>query len=238
MTPGPVVTRGRVTMAFLALSAVLDLLRLTFVASESAYLRGVARGETISLTAAHASDDRIAATSGLAILLLIATAIAWCMWQHRAQRNLGDLGRVGLRFTPGWAAGWWFVPIANLFKPFQSVRELWKASEPVVDGSAWFRSRSSPLIGWWWACWLSQNVVSWTVRGQRSSHDLNAIIAGDYWWMASDALLIIAAILAILIVRSVIERQAALMSLDPLAPAVPAMPVAFVPPPPPMPPMA
>jgi len=237
VTPGPLVARGRVVMVFLGLTAVVDLARLAFVVSETAYLRAVLNGETISLSAARASDDRITAATGFALLLLIATGTAWCIWQHRGHRNLRDLGRAHLKFTPAWAVGWWFIPIANLFKPFQSVRELWQASEPIGDGAHWSMSSTWPVIGGWWVCWIAPNVLAWGARGMRSSEDLHTIVSGDYLWMASDALLIVAAILAIAIVRSVLERQAALMMLGPAPTAVPLMPLAIPPPPPPMPPM-
>ena len=233
MTPGPLAARGRVVVFLLGFSALADLLRLAFVASEAAYLRAVLNGETISPFAARASDERITAITGFALVLLIGTGISWCIWQHRGQANLHDLGRTNLVFTPGWAVGWWFVPIANLFKPFQSVRELWRASEPVLDGAAWSGSSTWPVIGTWWACWIAPNLLAWTARGMRTSDDLHTIVSGDYWWMASDALLVLAAILAILIVRSVVERQRALMAVGSPAVAVPPMPL----PPTPMPPM-
>ena len=57
----------------------------------------------------------------------------------------------GLRYTPGWAVGWLFVPFANLVVPYFVFTEIWRNSIPATadasDGSA---KRSSPLlIGWW-----------------------------------------------------------------------------------------
>lgn len=237
MTPAALVARGRVVIVFLALSAVVRLLRLAFVASEAAFLRGILHGEPISLSDARASDDRVTFISGLAILLLIATAIAWCIWQHRAQRNLRDLGRTGLRITPGWAVGWWFVPVANLFMPFVGVGELWKASAPEGDGAAWSRTASWPVIGWWWACWIAAKPLGWIARFMRTTEDPRTVVAANYWWMVSSALTVVAAILAILVVRSVIERQKALMALGADGTAIPLMPamMPLAPPPPPMP---
>jgi hypothetical protein len=77
--------------------------------------------------------------------------MAFLMWIHRSHRNLSAFGAQGLTFTPGWAVGWWFIPIFNLFRPFQIVREIWQASDPGMPaGAAWRRAPSSPLIGWWW----------------------------------------------------------------------------------------
>jgi hypothetical protein len=62
-----------------------------------------------------------------------------------------------LRFTPGWAVGWWFVPFANLVKPFQTVRELWKASDPGAPD--WWGSETLPVIGWWWGGYVVFNIL-------------------------------------------------------------------------------
>jgi len=70
------------------------------------------------------ADGWVSGTSAIGGLAFLATVIVWCIWQHRAQANAVVLSGGGLRFTPGWAVGWWFIPIANLWKPFQTVREL------------------------------------------------------------------------------------------------------------------
>ena len=69
-------------------------------------------------------------------MLAVVTGIVWLVWQHRSQSNLRRQG-CGLAFTPGWAVGWWLIPMANLWKPFQATRELHKASagETVVEGA-------------------------------------------------------------------------------------------------------
>jgi hypothetical protein len=80
--------------------------------------------------------------ASLASLLPLATGIVWLVWQHRSQSNLFALGSPGLRHTPGWAVGWWFVPFANLVMPYRTMRELGKGSR--ADGA-------SRLLRPWWA---------------------------------------------------------------------------------------
>ena len=53
-----------------------------------------------------------------------ATVVVWLVWQHHATANLWSRGLPGLRFTPGWVVGWWFVPFANLVLPYLAMREL------------------------------------------------------------------------------------------------------------------
>ena len=56
-------------------------------------------------------------------------------------------------FTPGWCVGWFFVPIMNIFKPYQAIAELWKASH---SGSVeeWQEMETPLYIKIWWGAWL------------------------------------------------------------------------------------
>jgi len=235
MTPGrpqPIDARATVVSAFLAAVAVLNVVRVWAISTEASILRAVRDGRPFSLSEARASDDRLSALAGWYLLLFLGTAIAWCVWQHRGHANLRALGRSGLVFTPGWAVGWWFVPIAWLWKPFQAVRELWKASDPASDPVSWRLVRTWSVLGWWWACWLIANVVTASGTGQRGT-DLESTISGDTVVMVGLSLQVVAAVLAIVIVRQVVARQTALELTGAGTPAPP--PIA--PPPPPMPPM-
>jgi hypothetical protein len=75
-----------------------------------------------------------------------ALAISVPLWSHRSYRNLACLGANGLRWSPGWAAGGWFIPFGNLVICPSVIREIWAAS-----GSD---HRPDPLVWLWWAYWL------------------------------------------------------------------------------------
>lgn len=51
--------------------------------------------------------------------------------------------------TPGWSIAWYFIPIANLWKPYQAMREIWLGH--MADGD---KSGSDNLIGYWWVVWI------------------------------------------------------------------------------------
>ena len=57
-----------------------------------------------------------------------------------------------MEFTPGWSVGWFFIPIANLFKPYQAVREMWLVARRGRSGTALLKS--------WWALWLVSAALS------------------------------------------------------------------------------
>lgn len=80
---------------------------------------------------------------------LMFAVVAYCFWIHRAYRNLLALDQVRPRFSPGWAIGWYFVPVMNLFRPYQVMSEIWRTSDPVRPPHERAEGRAvSPLIGW------------------------------------------------------------------------------------------
>jgi hypothetical protein len=107
------------------------------------------------------------AVATLTSLVTLGAAIAFLMWRHRIQRNLrGALGVAGLEYTPGWTVGWWFVPIANLWKPKQVMDEAWRASDPssAAGSRGWAGRSTNPTIGWWWAMWIVSFLVTINVQ--------------------------------------------------------------------------
>lgn len=107
-------TLSFVLMALLAIDALWSVRDISLVAHEISLLERVDAGGFVSFAEGAASDERRTASAIGYTLLMVATVIVWCVWQFRGQRNLVAAGRGGLRFTPGWAVGWWFIPIANL----------------------------------------------------------------------------------------------------------------------------
>jgi hypothetical protein len=61
---------------------------------------------------------------------VVATIVIFLMWLHRAYRNLPALGAPKPRFSPSGAVWAWFIPILNLWRPYQILREVWQVSNP------------------------------------------------------------------------------------------------------------
>ncbi|HKX76949.1 MAG TPA: DUF4328 domain-containing protein [Novosphingobium sp.] len=79
------------------------------------------------------------------------------MWLYRAHANLVAAGVDGLEFSPGWSVGWYFIPIANLFKPFQAMRELWTNSHNIADG---FGAEAPHQLSLWWGTFIVGNMLT------------------------------------------------------------------------------
>jgi hypothetical protein len=94
-----------------------------------------------------------AALLGVTVLgtlcLEIITAVIYLVWIFRVYKNLPALGAGPLAATPGWAVGHYFVPILNLFRPYQTMKEIWQLSAP-SDA----QRGATALVGWWWTGWI------------------------------------------------------------------------------------
>lgn len=143
----------------------------------------------------------------------IATVVVFLIWLNLSHKNLLALRPAFLRFSSGWAVGWWFIPFANLVKPFQVVREVWCESDPEIPQDQMFLTESlhsaPTFMALWWGFWLAANIVT---NGVDKLFDLdrtdNVSVVGLGFVVAS-ALTIIAAVLAIKVVRDITSRQAA-----------------------------
>jgi len=161
--------------------------------------------------AADAAAGVLVTVGGVvSVIDLLVCIIVFLMWLYRARANLPALGVSDARWSPGWAIGWWFIPIMSLFRPYQLVKEVWQASDPMT--SPGWRSNAPPVFfGWWWALYLAY----WTggrftdrysrIAGKQPTLDTAAwLTAVDVVALAAGAA---AAWCAIRIMRDITERQ-------------------------------
>jgi hypothetical protein len=213
---------SRVLRALLGVGIVVDVVNIVVTFLETQTLERFRNGLT-DLHEVNDAFDRSRVVGIVVAICYLSTIVVWLVWQHRGQSNLHALAIPRLTFSPGWAVGWWLIPIANLWKPFQTVRELWKASD---GDEAWWRLTTWSAIGWWWACWVAFNILyNTTIRFYGSeTATVNSYIIGDWTSISGDLVSIVAAVLAISIVRSVTDRQARLVDVIADRTVIPARP--------------
>tara|TARA_Y100001970_G_C14085464_1_gene777057 strand:+ start:307 stop:981 length:675 start_codon:yes stop_codon:yes gene_type:complete len=101
------------------------------------------------------NDIRAIVIGVLAFLFYLAAIIVFLIWLHRANKNSRALGAQDMQFTPDWCIGWWFIPIASLWKPYQAVREIWKTSQ---DTENW-QNKDNSIVALWWTLWIISSIV-------------------------------------------------------------------------------
>lgn len=77
---------------------------------------------------------------------LFATFLAW---QFMTSRNLAALCEGRMQFTPWAGIGWYFIPIGNLWKPYQVMREIVQRSEETAARTLSLFPSRQVLVAWW-----------------------------------------------------------------------------------------
>ncbi len=134
------------------------------------------------------------------LALLVATGIVFIVWMWRSVKNNELLDRIRPRYTSGWSIGGWFIPIASLWIPVRIMHDLWQGSDPEITGHRdWRGLRRTALIGWWWGLYLLSHVLTVTPFGVVTTSST--------------------AVLAIVLVRRITERQLVARDLQPSFPS-------------------
>lgn len=114
-------------------------------------------------------SEHLAAALAFALVGLLGSAVhlfasvLFLVWTHNAALNVRAFGQGGFEFTPGWCVGWWFIPIASLWKPYQALKEIWRASDPEAVGTesrqTWQLRETPALFPLWWASYLGSGFI-------------------------------------------------------------------------------
>lgn len=113
-------------------------------------------------------------------VVLISTAVVFCMWFHLAVRHVMMRLGIHLGTTPAAAVGSWFIPFLNLVRPFNVTRRMLQSV-----------GRSDALVTVWQVTWFIGNALSGIADGAK-----NQAVS----W-AGSMLMVIAGISCIAIIR-------------------------------------
>ena len=174
-------------------------------------------GSYVSRADATASDRFLRVVSLVSMPVAIATLVALLIWVYRARKGLEAFRAGPFAFSPGLAVGSFFIPLANFWLPLPVLREIWKGSDPVLPpfSPAPFKDRpSSPLVGLWWAAFLSSNLAALAadIAAMRTTTDLTLSMlrfSANVHIVAS-VLLLAYLVLTAVFTREVTRRQDAL----------------------------
>jgi hypothetical protein len=147
----------------------------------------------------------------LQLPVYIFTIVFFLIWLNRAHKNLAPLRAQNMEFSSGWAVGWWFIPFANLVKPYQVMQEVWRESDPDFDAGSGFLSNSAGTapgyMSLWWAFWIISNIFSNICSRVYDPENMSTVAISGYLFVITGIVSIIAAVLAIKVVRDITRRQ-------------------------------
>jgi hypothetical protein len=86
------------------------------------------------------------------------TGIMFLRWTYLSNLNARSLCAAEMQFTPGWAVGWYFIPVATLWKPYQALKETFKASHPDFTRD-WQHAPRPGILPLWWTLWIAGTFI-------------------------------------------------------------------------------
>ncbi len=136
------------------------------------------------MAAAESNDARQGIIGIIQLAVFIVTAILILKWIYRANLNARQLGATDMEFTPGWSIGWYFIPIAFLWKPYQAMKEIWWASK----SPAKWKGKSTPYLPqWWWFFWIISHFLGQaSFRLSLRAKELNELVYANVFTLLSD----------------------------------------------------
>lgn len=168
------------------------------------------------MTAGHNhTDDELDATDlaeQIAVFLytppFVIAGIVFMIWIYLASRNLSPLGNRSQTYSPGWAVGWFFIPVANLLLPFLIMKEMWKASDPkVTDGDSGRNAGVSPVVPIWWGLNVASIVLGVPFLIMSTNDSVTGLLRESWISLIGNVLEIGAAVLFIVLVWRMTSRQ-------------------------------
>jgi hypothetical protein len=143
------------------------------------------------------TDFLTGATGVIQAILAIVSGIAFLVWTYRTNKGLRAWSAEPMKFTPGWSVGWYFIPIANLFKPYQVMKEIWSVSHTGEE-------RDDAIVVSWWTLWVVSNFVGrFAFRLILGADDARTYAASAWVYIFSDGIDVVQSAIALRMVTHI-----------------------------------
>jgi len=150
--------------------------------------------------------DQVAAMIALVFLLVFIVAVTINgRWIYLASSNAAKVVPNEDRIRPGWAVGWFFIPIASLWMPFKAMKQTWAAS----IGGGQFESATPTWLTIWWASWVLLNLSDGISSNVATTgfQTLESLQSYNYYIMITGMLWLIPTYLFIRLIKEVTAAQ-------------------------------
>jgi hypothetical protein len=158
------------------------------VLANLAVIIGIMTGQTAFVAYAETSD--LAFSLGYVIAV-----ITFAVWNWRVVANANTF-KPTMNAKPWWSLGWYVVPIAYLWKPYQYIEETWDVS------SASMSREPATLLRWWWGLWLGSMFLSFFAQTLSRASAADGGNAGTWMFVVA---LVIRLVLVGLVIRMALQ---------------------------------
>ncbi|MEM7745575.1 MAG: DUF4328 domain-containing protein [Pseudomonadota bacterium] len=197
------ILRWCVPLIFVYLAS--EIMLAAHVAWMLSYLYDLEAG-TAEAATADQIDEFGMLLSPFFFIALISAHVANGIWIYRATANARAIAPEDGRITPGWAVGWYFVPIVNLWMPYKAMRQTWNSSIHGVAGS--MDAPAAARLGLWWGCWIIAGTlgnIAWQM--ERTDDSVATLIAVSWMNLATIPFSIGAGLLFLGLIKEITRAQ-------------------------------
>jgi hypothetical protein len=206
--------RPNAQRAEIAITLIWIVLAMEVISLISGYLQydllqTVANGGEISMDTANANDTREQIIAIIYLIVYLVSIITFIRWFRRAYFNLHQKITY-LLHSEGWAAGSWFVPIINLYRPYQIMKELYNETKELLTkkGISFNQNFNSRSIGWWWTLWIMSGLIGQFIfRYSTKAESIDELITGTVAGIISNIVAVPLALITIKIIKDYSEVE-------------------------------
>lgn len=208
--------RAQYAMLMIVIVMAIECFMLLSNYMEYELLQIIAIGEDVSIEQANANDLRQQILSILFLVAYFISAITFIQWFRRAYSNLQTKVPY-LAYTEGWAAGSWFVPVLNLFRPFQIMKELYVETMDLLrkNGQSDRIALGTVALIIWWTLWIINGILGQIVfRISMSAETLDELMDSTAISIVSNLVGIPLALITLKVIRDYSKVEPIIVELN------------------------
>lgn len=142
------------------------------------------------------------------VFITIICGIMFLLWFKRAYHNLHQVNST-LKYKEKWAIWGWFIPIINLWRPYQIMKEIYihaTTQEKKNNASDEEEIITTPIIDAWWLLWIASGIFSQIIN-RLPKEDISQLESLYILSILAFSILIIDAVLLIKIIKKCLLKE-------------------------------
>lgn len=205
--------RAKTAVILIWVALVMDIISLGSGYMQYDLFYSAVNSGGVSVEDFQANNVREQLIAIVSLIVVIISAVTFIQWFRRAYFNLHQ--KVNhLSHTEGWAAGAWFVPFVNLYRPYQIMKEMYEETSALLsknEVSNRGESLSTGTVGAWWGVWIITGILGQIVfRMSMNAEEADALMSITILGMVQSALGIPLAFLAVKVIKDYAKVEPAL----------------------------
>lgn len=211
----PNAERAKIAQYLIWSVMAVDILTIGSSYMQLNLLKAVQNNQIVTDEMVSSNDLRAIIVGIFYAVVFIVSIVTFIQWFRRAYYNLNR--RIIANHTEGWAAGFWFIPIVSLWKPYQLMKEMWEKTNGLINSrtNGALEIRSTAIIGAWWTLWIVSNFVgNYVSRTAFKAESLQNLINSTIADIVLSILGIPLAIAAVMMIKSYAAKEERLLQIE------------------------